>query len=179
MRIREIFNKGWKFHYGEIGTPSKTVRKAAALGGYTSVLGGEEGDIVPLGAGGHHFLNLISGGNEKRGLLMLAGTNFEADLKDWLDVNLPHDWKTELPYVDDVRLHMGGAKEDGVGYYRKTFKLDKELEGQSISINFEGVCRSASVWFNGCFLGDNYSGYVGFDFDIWLSLEMRVKMFYL
>ena len=166
MRIREIFNKGWKFHYGEIGTPSKTVRKAAALGGYTSVLGGEEGDIVPLGAGGHHFLNLISGGNEKRGLLMLAGTNFEADLKDWLDVNLPHDWKTELPYVDDVRLHMGGAKEDGVGYYRKTFKLDKELEGQSISINFEGVCRSTSVWFNGCFLGDNYSGYVGFDFEI-------------
>ena len=41
MRIREIFNKGWKFYYGEIGTPSKTVRKADALGGYTSVLGDE------------------------------------------------------------------------------------------------------------------------------------------
>lgn len=166
MRIKEIFNQGWKFHYGEIGIPSKTVRKAASIGGYTSVIGDEEGDIVPLGAGGHHFLNLISGGDEKRGLLMLAGTNFDVNLKDWREVNLPHDWKTELPYVDDVRLHMGGAKPDGIGYYRKTFKLDKRLEGKSISINFDGVCRSASVWFNGCFLGDNYSGYVGFDFDI-------------
>lgn len=166
MRIKQIFNQDWKFHYGEIGIPSKTVRKAACLGGYTSVIGDESGEVVPLGPGGHHFLNLISGGNEKRGLLMLAGTNFDADLKDWRDVNLPHDWKTELPYVDDVRLHMGGAKPDGVGYYRKTFKLDKELDGKSISINFDGVCRSASVWFNGCFLGDNYSGYVGFDFDI-------------
>lgn len=166
MRINQTFNNNWKFYYGEIGMPSKTVRKAACIGGYTSVIGEEKGDIVPLGPGGHHFLNLISGGDEKRGLLMLAGTNFDADLKNWKNVNLPHDWKTELPYVDDVKLHMGGAKPDGVGYYRKTFKLDKNLEGKSISINFDGVCRSASVWFNGCFLGDNYSGYVGFSFDI-------------
>ena len=166
MRIYQIFNKDWKFHYGEIGTPLKTVRKAACIGGYTSVIGEEKGEIVPLGPGGHHFLKLISGGDEKKGLLMLAGTNFDTNLKDWRNINLPHDWKTELPYVDDVRLHMGGAKPDGVGYYRKTFKLDKKLEGKSISINFDGVCRSASVWFNGCFLGDNYSGYVGFSFDI-------------
>ena len=166
MRVKKLFNENWKFYYGELQTPSKTVRKAAAIGGYTSVLENEKGDVVPLGAGGHHFLNLISGGNEKRGLAMLAGTNLSASLDGWKDVNLPHDFKTELPYVESMELFMSGSKPNGVGYYRKTFSLEKEMAGKSISIYFDGVCRSASVWFNGCFLGDHYSGYTGFSFDL-------------
>ena len=166
MREKILFNDQWKFYYGEIGMPSKTVKKAAAIGGYTAVTAAEQGDIVPLGAGGHHFLNLISGGNEKMGLIMLAGTTFEANLEEWRTVTLPHDWKSELSYSMEERLLMSGSKPEGIGYYRKTFSLEENLKGKQISICFEGICRSASVWFNGCFLGDHYSGYTSFSFDL-------------
>ncbi|MGB4658761.1 MAG: glycoside hydrolase family 2 TIM barrel-domain containing protein [Mobilitalea sp.] len=166
MREKILFNDQWKFYYGEIGLPPKTVRKAAAIGGYTAVTAEELGDIVPLEAGGHHFLNLISGGNEKLGLMMLAGTVFGVNLDDWRDITLPHDWKSELDYVENERLLMSGSKPNGIGYYRKTFTLEEDLKGKQISVCFGGILRSASVWFNGCFLGDHYSGYTSFSLDL-------------
>lgn len=166
MAIKKIFNDNWKFFYGDIESPAKTVRKAGAIGGYTSVVQGEKGESVPLGAGGHFFLNLISGGNEKIGLKMLAGTNLDVSMEGWENVNLPHDFKTDLPYVNSPELLMSGSKPNGIAYYRKSFSLEEDVKGKKISVYFEGVCRSASVWFNGFFLGDHYSGYTGFDFDI-------------
>lgn len=167
MREKHLFNDSWKFYYGEIGMPPKTVKKAAAIGGYTSVLNTEKGDIVPLGAGGHHFLNLISGGNEKLGMKILANTKLDATLEGWQDVTLPHDWKTELSYEENnPALLMSGSKPDGVAYYRKTFSLGEELKDKHISIHFDGVVRSASVWFNGCFLGDHFSGYTSFSYNL-------------
>ncbi len=166
MREKQLFNDSWKFYYGEIGMPSKTVKKAAAIGGYTSVLDIENGDIVPLGAGGHHFLKLISGGNERLGMQILANTKLDATLEGWRDVTLPHDWKTELSYEENPALLMSGSKPDGIAYYRKTFSLSEDLKDKHISICFDGIVRSASVWFNGCFLGDHYSGYTSFSYNL-------------
>lgn len=166
MRQKQLFNDSWKFYYGEIGMPAKTVKKAAAIGGYTSVLDTENGDIVPLGAGGHHFLKLISGGNERLGMQILANTKLDATLEGWQDITLPHDWKTELSYEENPSLLMSGSKPDGVAYYRKTFSLSEELKDKNISIYFDGIVRSASVWFNGCFLGDHYSGYTSFSYNL-------------
>lgn len=168
MSKYELFNDHWMFTTETINTPYKTVRKAAAIGGYTAAIEkeGENGEIVPLGQGGHYFLNLISGGNEVRGLKMLAGTDFDAILAGWQSVTIPHDWKMTLPYVNEPELLMSGSKPNGVAYYRKCFSLPKEYENKQIHVCFEGVMRAASVWLNGCFLGDHYSGYTGFSFDI-------------
>lgn len=168
MRTTKSLNQEWKFHYGEIGSPNKTAKKAHALGGLTAPITGEAGEPVNYGAGGEHFLKLIAQGNLQQGLKNLAGTVLDAALdQSWQTVNLPHDWKISQSYVQDPALLMSGSKADGIGYYRKTFDLAEELIGQQrVILHFEGVMRSADVWLNGAYLGNNNSGYTSFSFDI-------------
>ena len=169
MRTRELFNKGWKFFLGEAGPVRKTVQKSACIAGLTSALNGERGRPIKLGPAGEVFKQMIprpEGADENAGLQMLLGSSITADLKGWTAVNLPHDWKVSLEYSRDPSVFMQGAKQDGVAYYRKTFTLPAEDEGRRITVEFDGVCRAASVWFNGCFLGDHYSGYTSFFFDL-------------
>ncbi|MDR0400448.1 MAG: DUF4982 domain-containing protein [Treponema sp.] len=168
MRTRESFNADWQFYYGETGPIHKTVNKSGSLGGLTSALPGERGEAVKLGPAGKFFLSLLSGvpkdGDSPLGSLF--GTDTKASTALYRTVQLPHDWKTELEYTRNPDVFMAGAKENGVGYYRKVFPLAREDEGKYIRVEFNGVCRSASVWFNGCFLGDHYSGYTSFGFDL-------------
>jgi beta-galactosidase len=169
MREKILFNDGWQFYYGEAGPVRKTVKKSGGLGGLTSVLPGERGEAVKLGPAGKFFLSLMPAGSDDDGsalLQMLLGTDLNASLAGWRPVDLPHDWKTELEYTPEKSVFMAGAKENGVGYYRKVFPLNREDEGKRITVEFNGVCRAASVWFNGCFLGDHYSGYTSFGFDL-------------
>jgi beta-galactosidase len=169
MRSKELFNDGWQFYYGEAGPIPKTVKKSGSLGGLTSVLPGERGDAVKLGPAGKFISSLMPPTSENDGdspLWILLGTDTKVSVAGWRPVDLPHDWKTELEYTPEKRVFMGGAKENGVGYYRKVFPLAREDEGKRIAVEFNGVCRSTSVWFNGCFLGDHYSGYTSFNFDL-------------
>lgn len=168
MRDEKRLNKGWLFHYGEVGLPNKTAKKAHALGGLTAPLTEEAGDRVIYGAGGTHFLKLIARGDEIQGLKNLAGTDFDSGLnQDWQTIAIPHDWKISQPYTQAPELLMSGSKEEGVGYYRKTFSLNDPLIDQNrIILHFEGVMRSADVWLNGAYLGHNNSGYTSFSFDI-------------
>ncbi|MDR1175544.1 MAG: DUF4982 domain-containing protein [Treponema sp.] len=169
MREKILFNDGWQFYYGEAGPIPKTVNKSGCLGGLTSVLPGERGEAVKLGPAGKFFLSLLSAGRENDGdspLGALFGTDTKASTALWQPVHLPHDWKTELEYTPETDVFMAGAKENGTAYYRKVFPLGREDEGKHIAVEFNGVCRSASVWFNGCFLGDHYSGYTSFNFDL-------------
>ncbi|WP_086347816.1 glycoside hydrolase family 2 TIM barrel-domain containing protein [Candidatus Enterococcus clewellii] len=168
MRTKQLLNEGWQFHLGAIEEPMKTVRKAAAIGGLTAPLTNEEGEVVLTGAGGEHFLRLIAQGERDKGLEILAGTKLTGSIAEkWTMVDLPHDWKNELLYVNEPALLMSGSKPDGIGYYRKTFTLDEEqVADKQVFIHFMGVMRMASVWLNGVFLGDHYSGYSDFSFDI-------------
>ena len=54
MREKKKINQQWLFHYGEIGMPKKTAKKAHALGGLTAPLKEEKGEPVAYGAGGEH-----------------------------------------------------------------------------------------------------------------------------
>jgi beta-galactosidase len=168
MRTRELFNDGWQFYYGEAGPIRKTVNKSGSIGGFASVLPGERGEAVKMGPAGKFFLDLIAADREDENspVGMVFGTGSKVSTADWRPVRLPHDWKTELEYTPQKDVFMAGAKENGVAYYRKAFSLAGEDEGRHIAVEFNGVCRSASVWFNGCFLGDHYSGYTSFCFDL-------------
>lgn len=92
--------------------------------------------------------------------------------KEWKSVNLPHDWVVDLPFEKEAS-HSHGYKTVGwkypatsVGWYRKTFIVDKADEGRHFAIRFDGIFRNASVWVNGFWLGTEPSGYATQVYDI-------------
>ncbi len=95
------------------------------------------------------------------------------DDSKWRELNLPHDWAVELPFVDDKRLEGHGFKplgraypETSVGWYRKVFELADADKGRRIAVEFDGAFRGALVFFNGYFMGRNDNGYCPFTFDV-------------
>ncbi|MBP6024258.1 beta-galactosidase GalA [Ferruginibacter sp.] len=99
-----------------------------------------------------------------------AAANF--DDRSWRKLNLPHDWAVEQPF-NRLASFSHGFKAIGrnfpdasVGWYRKTFTIDKKDAGKQISIAFDGVFRNSIVWINGFYLGTEPSGYTGFEYNI-------------
>ncbi len=95
------------------------------------------------------------------------------DDSKWRDLDLPHDWAVELPFVRDEEQQSHGYKplgrrypETSIGWYRRTFDIPKGDEGKRISVLFDGAFRSALVFLNGYFIGRNDNGYAPFDFDL-------------
>lgn len=99
-----------------------------------------------------------------------ASRSFED--RTWRQVDLPHDWAVELPFSANAS-HSHGYKtigwkypETSVGWYRKSFFIPGSDLGKKISIQFDGVFRNSIVWVNGFYLGQEHSGYAGFEYDI-------------
>jgi beta-galactosidase len=107
----------------------------------------------------------------KSGEFWFATAKF--DDSKWRDLNLPHDWALELPFVHDEEQNSHGYKplgrrypETSVGWYRRTFDILKEDAGRRITVEFDGAFRSALVFLNGYFIGRNDNGYAPFRFDV-------------
>jgi len=103
----------------------------------------------------------------------LPVTRANFDDKSWRTIDLPHDWAVELPFTNAPMLHHQGAKplgreypETSIGWYRRVFSLQPSDKGKRISVEFDGVFRAAMVMFNGHYIGENFSGYVPFIFDL-------------
>jgi beta-galactosidase len=97
----------------------------------------------------------------------------EFDDSKWRELNLPHDWAVELPFVYDEEQQSHGYKplgrrypETSVGWYRRTFEVAKVDDGRRITVEFDGAFRSALVFLNGYFIGRNDNGYAPFRFDL-------------
>src|SRR3984957_9917940 len=95
------------------------------------------------------------------------------DDSKWRDLNLPHDWAVELPFVHDDEQQSHGYKplgrrypETSIGWYRRTFDIPNEDLGRRITVEFDGGFRSALVFLNGNFIGRNDNGYAPFRFDV-------------
>ena len=96
----------------------------------------------------------------------------------WRTLNLPHDWSIEdLPNQQEgsvqgpftkssVGKSATGYTEGGVGWYRKTFTLDKRYEGKQTFITFDGVYMDADVWVNGRHVGNHPYGYTSFSYNL-------------
>jgi len=94
-----------------------------------------------------------------------SAINFD-DTK-WRTLNLPHDWSIESDFGKDFPASPGGgALPGGIGWYRKTFTVDKANEGKRIYIDFDGVYRNSEVWINGTSLGVRPYGYSSFRYDL-------------
>jgi beta-galactosidase len=118
----------------------------------------------------------------KSGELWFSTAKF--DDSKWPDLNLPHDWAVELPFVHDDEQQSHGYKplgrrypETSVGWYRRTFDIPKEDSGRRITVEFDGAFRSALVFLNGYFIGRNDNGYAPFRFDVTDFLNYGGKNF--
>ncbi len=89
----------------------------------------------------------------------------EFDDSTWRNVNIPHDWSIEGPYSDQWASGTGYLP-GGIGWYRKTFRLDRALQSKRIAIEFDGIYNNSEVWLNGQFLGKRPFGYISFQYDL-------------
>jgi beta-galactosidase len=85
----------------------------------------------------------------------------------WQTVDLPHDWSIEGEFsADNPATPGGGALPGGIGWYRKTFTLEKSDKGKHIFIDFDGVYMNSEVWINGNYLGKRPNGYSSFRYEL-------------
>ncbi|WP_298477600.1 sugar-binding domain-containing protein [uncultured Maribacter sp.] len=91
--------------------------------------------------------------------------NYEDD--SWKTINVPHDWSIEEGYknVEETAASTGFTL-GGIGWYRKSFRLNKEDVHKHISILFDGVYNNSSVWLNGNLLGTRPNGYSSFQYNL-------------
>jgi beta-galactosidase len=106
------------------------------------------------------------------------------DDSKWRELDLPHDWAVELPFVNDPEQRSHGYKplgrrypETSVGWYRREFEIPESDLGRRISVEFDGAFRSVLVFVNGCFIGRSDNGYVPFCFDLTDFLSYGAKNF--
>lgn len=84
----------------------------------------------------------------------------------WRTLNLPHDWAVEGDFLcSNPSGAGGGALPGGIGWYRKTFNLQKK-QGERYFIEFDGVYMNARVYINGKEVGYRPYGYSSFEYDI-------------
>jgi beta-galactosidase len=91
----------------------------------------------------------------------------------WQAVRLPHDWAISGPFNPSTHGYAGKLPWQGVGWYRKTFTLDKisqpgsKQAGSSkrVYFDFDGVMAFPKVYVNGQLAGGWDYGYMSFRVD--------------
>ncbi len=162
---RHLLDFGWRFHFGHADDPAKDFGFGAQ---------NREATFAKSGA-----------------FPPVTRANF--DDSQWRAVDLPHDWAVELPFekgpavldrdgkpTGRYELPDHGAKpigrdfpETSIGWYRRVFDIPATDEGKRISVEFDGVFRHAMVMFNGHYIGEEFSGYAPFRFDLTDFVNLR------
>lgn len=139
------FDEDWKFHFGNSSNPDKDFNYSTTSL-FSKSVGAAKTAIDPK------FID-----------------------STWTTLNLPHDWAVALPfeYSDDFDVQSHGYKpvggfypETSIGWYRKHFSVNKSDTNKRFEIQFDGIFRNASIWINGFYVGNNFSGYIGKSYDI-------------
>lgn len=78
----------------------------------------------------------------------------------WEGVTIPHVMRVEKKH------NGGGAIYQGIGWYRRYFKLPNSLRNKRLSIHFEGVQMNCEVYLNGKKIAEHFGGYMGFSVDV-------------
>ncbi|WNH13053.1 sugar-binding domain-containing protein [Thalassobellus suaedae] len=85
----------------------------------------------------------------------------------WRLLNVPHDWSIEGAYDrNNPTSRGGGYLPAGIGWYRKTFKLDDTDANKIITIEFDGIMANSDVWINGKHLGKRPNGYISLNYNL-------------
>ncbi|MDL2309940.1 beta-galactosidase [Parabacteroides sp. OttesenSCG-928-B22] len=78
----------------------------------------------------------------------------------WQPVHLPHTWNARDMQVAAANFY------EGVGYYKKTYRLPEAWEGKRLFLHFEGVGACAEVYVNGELATEHKGGYSAFACEI-------------
>ena len=116
-----------------------------------------------------------------------AVTVQQAKAEGWKEVNVPHDFQIEQPWVapsaderadnSDAganiksRLSARGFKEMGGGWYVKTITPEVSKKGKRALLDFQGIMYYGDVYLNGERVGGTDYGYVGFEIDVTKKLK--------
>lgn len=111
------------------------------------------GDIVPTPPHAHEETYLST----KAGAAPGAASPGYND-NDWRLLDLPHDFVVEGPF-DEANNVSQGYRPKGVGWYRKSFRLEESDAGKHIELQFGGIATTATIWVNGNIVRHNWSGY--------------------
>jgi beta-galactosidase len=124
----------------------------------------KNGGVVKLSSTGRKVINFNSDWKFAKG--EQAGSE-AADFDDsaWQAVRLPHDWAISGPFNPKENGYAGKLPWKGVGWYRKTFTLDKADVGRRIYFDFDGVMAFPKVYVNGQLAGWWDYGYMSFRVD--------------
>jgi alpha-D-xyloside xylohydrolase len=96
-----------------------------------------------------------------------AGWEFHSGNSPRRTLQLPHDWSIEGAFSPDNPAGAGGgALPGGIGWYRKTFTVDKQDANKRFLIDFDGVYMNSGFFINGQSLGVRPSGYISFRYDL-------------
>ncbi|MGQ8335129.1 glycoside hydrolase family 2 TIM barrel-domain containing protein [Sunxiuqinia sp. A32] len=80
--------------------------------------------------------------------------------KDWYAISIPHTMRLE-------KKHSGGGDNyQGIGWYRRYFRLPEAYKNKKIEVYFDGVQSNCDVFLNGEKLKSHYGGYIGFVVDL-------------
>jgi beta-galactosidase len=89
----------------------------------------------------------------------------EFDDSSWQAVRVPHDWAIAGPFKESDSGYAGKLPWQGVGWYRKTFELEKGEPGRRVYLDFDGVMAFPKVYINGRLAGEWDYGYNSFRVD--------------
>jgi beta-galactosidase len=85
----------------------------------------------------------------------------------WRELDLPHDWGIEGPFEQHRPGSTGKLPWDGVGWYRKRFRLDPaEVGERRVELEVDGAMSHTTVWFNGRCVGAWVYGYSSWHVDL-------------
>ena len=145
LRERLLLDFGWRFHLGHASDPSRD---------------------FGFGAIEEELTFAKSGGMPKM-------TRLSFDDSGWQAIDVPHDWAVELPFKNVPESSDHGSKplgrnypETSIGWYRRVFELPESDASKRITVEFDGAFRNAMVILNGFYIGENFSGYAPFFFDL-------------
>lgn len=83
----------------------------------------------------------------------------------WEDIQLPHDWNIKQMFD----FKQGGSVAylpDGIGWYRKTFRVPASSKGKKLLIHFDGIFMQSDVYVNGQHLGYRPYGFCSIEYDL-------------
>ena len=89
----------------------------------------------------------------------------------WRQINLPHDWAIEGPFIRTGGGGMGRLPTSGVGWYRKKLNIPVADAGKSLFLDVDGAMSYTMVWLNGQLVGGWPFGYASWR----LNLTPNVK----
>lgn len=96
----------------------------------------------------------------------IAYVQTDFDDSAWRQINLPHDWAIEGPFIRTGGGGMGRLPSSGIGWYRKRLNIPAEDAGKSIFLDVDGAMSYATVWLNGQLVGGWPFGYASWRVDL-------------